>query len=896
MKYHVAQCNQLNNSVRMLSVSLVVYLLTAHGSLGAPVTQLVKLDHFGYRPTDTKLAIVTTNPGSIVEIRTSTDQVVFTIPSNGGSIVSKGYDGAPSGDNVWWVDFSSFTTPGTYRLNIPSLGLQSYDFEIRDDIYNDVVITALKTFYYQRCNTPKETTYAGVWDDPQSCHIQDLTTGPTPGHTNYGTRDLTGGWHDAGDYNKYVWKAVSSAILFMLRAYEDNPGVFRDGDLNIPESGNGIPDILDEIKWELDWLLKMQLTSGEVLYQMHVDGFASDSPPSMDTNIRYYQNPNLESGSVFAGTTALASRVFKSEGILAYADTLKTAAVKTWNWLMTQGHSEEKVWAAAEVFRTDPTVTSARNYVDNFYPSNWSGRFFNPARYDTHAATTYVQTTGATSAVVSNMLQNISDQVNYIFSTNDLYRNGMPDWAYHWGSNLPRAATGVFLITAVKLGQTGSHTAQECLTHAQHFFHFFHGLNTLNMVYLTNIASLGGEHSSFQFYHAWFGDSTNTFSKNNYIGIPSFVNEPDYPYFKGTDNHGINDNKASVLGPPPGFVPGGPNKDYSGTPSPPLGANYYNRFYRDWNDQTVWTAKTWEITENSIGYQGTYVGLGAYFMSVQPSNCTENADCEDGLYCNGAETCVNNNCMLGNDPCPGQSCDEQTDTCFTPVCNNNGSCDSGENCSNCPNDCIFGNGAMCGNGLCEAGNGEDCISCPQDCRGKQDGSPSKRYCCGDGDGIKPVSCNDGRCISQGYQCTNIPAEPYCCGDMECSGFEDSNSCTLDCGPAPFCGDGTCHSNESVCSCPNDCGTPPASEQICTDGLDNDCDSSIDCADPNCVGDPSCAPPACDNDVICDLGENCNSCSADCPGKNGGRPSSRYCCGDGVAQTAEGNGSICDGNF
>ena len=66
--------------------------------------------------------------------------------------------------------------------------------------------------------------------------------------------------------------------------------------------------------------------------------------------------------------------------------------------------------------------------------------------------------------------------------------------------------------------------------------------------------------------------------------------------------------------------PGGPNKDYGGDASPPLGAVYYNRFYRDWNDQEVWTAKTWEITENSIGYQGPYVALGAYFMQPQPKS------------------------------------------------------------------------------------------------------------------------------------------------------------------------------------------------------------------------------------------------------------------------------------
>ena len=74
------------------------------------------------------------------------------------------------------------------------------------------------------------------------------------------------------------------------------------------------------------------------------------------------------------------------------------------------------------------------------------------------------------------------------------------------------------------------------------------------------------------------------------------------------------------MGPPPGIVPGGPNKDYSGTATPPANAGFYNRYYRDWADQVEWTARTWEITENSIGYQGPYVALGAYFMQPQPKS------------------------------------------------------------------------------------------------------------------------------------------------------------------------------------------------------------------------------------------------------------------------------------
>lgn len=836
----------------------------------APVTQAIKLDHFGYRPGDMKIAISTTSPGSTVQIRSTTDAVVFTIPNDGGSIVSKGSDGAPSGDNVWWVDFSPFAAPGVYRVYSPSLGAQSYDFEIHEDIYNPVVRAALKSFYYQRCNTPKPASYAGDWADPAACHMSDVATTPAAGHTNHGTLDLTGGWHDAGDYNKYAWSAVSTAILTMLRAYEDNPGVFRDGDLNIPESGNGVPDILDEIKWELDWLLKMQRPDGSVLSQMHVPNWESNSPPSADTTPRYYQNPTLESGAVFAGTCALASRVYAAAGMTPYADTLKEVAFNTWRWLLGQGDSKQKVWAAAEIFRMDSAETPARNYVDSFYSNNWAGVFLDPPHYDSHAAITYVQTPGATPVVVANMKSQIAWQVDYLFGSDDFYRNGMPAWEYYWGSNSPRAVIGLFFLAAAKVNATGNHTPEECRQHALDFLHFFHGQNTLNMVYLTNMAALGGEHSSFQFYHAWFGDSNNSYSRTNYIGKPAAVAEPDYPYFKGTDNHGIGDNKTSIYGPAPGFVPGGPNKDYSGDAIPPKNAVYYSRFYRDWNDQTVWTALTWEITENSIGYQGPYVALGAYFMSPSPAPCTSDVQCDDGLFCNGAEVCIQGVCTAGNDPCPGQGCDEAGNTCT--ACDNDGVCEVGEDCNNCPSDCIAGGGGGCGNGACEPSIGEDCISCPSDCNGKQGGNPKNQFCCGDGGGRNPVTCADPRCTASGYACNVAFPEPYCCGDSACAGAE---------GP---------------CNCAIDCGQPAATELLaCTDQIDNDCDDVTDCSDADCAADSSCQAPGCDNDGVCELGENCNTCPTDCEGKNNGPPSGRYCCGDGTPQPPEGGGSVCDGN-
>ncbi len=247
---------------------------------------------------------------------------------------------------------------------------------------------------------------------------------------------------------------------------------------------------------------------------------------------------------------------------------------------------------------------------------------------------------------------------------------------------------------------------------------------------------------------------------------------------------------------------------------------------------------------------------------------------DDGLFCTGTEFCdPSADCLSTGDPCSGETCDEGDDICVTPVCNNNGICEFGEDCNNCSNDCIAGTtGAVCGNGLCEtaAGDDENGDNCSADCNSKLNGKPSNRFSCGVG-GTNPVDCTDSRCTSGSFDCTDVPVNPvdFCCGDSICeAGGENSSSCELDC-PAPFCGNNTTESTE-VCdgtdlgsesctsqgctggtlACQNDCsdydtssctGCPVACVPThskekgsrCSDGIDNDCDGLIDGDDPDC---------------------------------------------------------------
>jgi len=228
--------------------------------------------------------------------------------------------------------------------------------------------------------------------------------------------------------------------------------------------------------------------------------------------------------------------------------------------------------------------------------------------------------------------------------------------------------------------------------------------------------------------------------------------------------------------------------------------------------------------------------------------------CSDGVDndCDGSIDCLDSDCS--SDP----SC----------VCDNDGTCETDEDCSNCPSDCISGGGGVvsCGNGICETADGEDCLSCPEDCNSKTKGNPKTHYCCGEA-GV----CGSSQCNNDPFSCsTEATAQFYCCGDSVCEGAEDSVSCDLDCGAPPVCGDGTCDPGEDRCSCADDCGgLPPTSEVgLCSDGVDNDCDFNTDCSDSDCNGDSACS--------CLPVGSLCSASGDCCSNKCKGKPGAKVC--------------------
>ena len=625
------------------------------GLQAATVVGHIKIDNFGYRTADSKIAYFTANPGTTVGVyNASTSVLAYTIPA--AKITSQGTDTTGiTGDTVWWADFSAFSAPGTYYILSNSLNEISYNFQINDCVYQAPMTATLKALYYQRCGCAHPAAYAGAnWADSGICHAQDATCGPAPGCTfpnNYGTLNLEGGWHDAGDFNKYIgstptgscqnWGGDSGeAIHDLMLAYEWNPSLFAGLSSNIPESGNGIPDILNEAKWELDWYLKMQMTDKHVLSVVHANGGGGSSPPSSDTTTRYYYPPNGDSEAQFVALLSNSARVMSTVPALAnYAVTLKTAAEETWNTYETTWTSDDfKFWAAAEIFRMEEALggpasieSAAQAFVDGYQANNWNGFWLNENKFQQNwGILAYIEATNATAAVVTNMKADWSALTNDIFAQVDSYNSAMHSYDYFWGADEVKMNYAMELLWAAKIGSTGGQTAAQCVQHAEDFLHYMNGANTLNMTLMTNSNAIGASHGVWRIYHQWFGNyyyttGPGTYSYDNFIGKPVSVVDPLYPYYTGPDNFGISDSGPSSFGPPPGIVPDGPGHGYAdqgGKSIPPMlsGGTYppYEKQYRDWDwvDQNGNQSMPWVLNETGLYYTASYMVVASAFTNA----------------------------------------------------------------------------------------------------------------------------------------------------------------------------------------------------------------------------------------------------------------------------------------
>lgn len=597
-------------------------------ALHAQSPRFIHLDQFGYLPGAEKVAVCAdpregfnaadayAPPGHLVLERMADGARLarFAVQDHGSGAVHEG-----SGDRGWWVDFSAWTLPGTYRLVDTVTPAVSPSFRISDTVYRPVLRAAGRMFYHNRCGTAKPAAYAGsAWADAASfLHPgQDAECRfiGDPGNAAL-ARDLRGGWFDAGDYNKYVPFAVG-AVHDLLWAYREHPLAFTD-DWNIPESGNGIPDLLDEVAWELDWLLRMVDTDGSVPIKMGSRNYAENvsAPPSANTDPRFY-GPDCSSSALSAWLMLTeAALVFRDvPGRTAYADTLAAVADRCWAHLRPilalgdAGFDTDCDDGSIVAGDADRTVEEQRALVvagglryhaltgdtaalrmalDLAYtvPPLSTG-YWDP--YPMVLIDALLEEAGAGGAAFrdavrasleSDVIDN--DQGFWGFQEDDLYRAYMPPWSYHWGSHRARAGYG--LLQRLVLREGLAPTRQDALRRAAaETVHAFHGVNPLGLVYLSAMGPFGAEHGVTQIYHTAYPDGS--------------------PW----DQAGV-----SAYGPPPGFLVGGPNAWFSDPSVVPPAGQPRQKAYADRNDD--WPIPSWEISEPAIYYQAAYVRLLAAY-------------------------------------------------------------------------------------------------------------------------------------------------------------------------------------------------------------------------------------------------------------------------------------------
>ncbi|MCP4535964.1 MAG: hypothetical protein GY832_02360 [Chloroflexi bacterium] len=390
-----------------------------------PVPPLaVRVNQVGYLPGAAKRASIGGEPGTLLtpllwEVVDSTDTVVLS-----GTTELFGFDTA-SGQDVHIADFSDLTATGVYTLRVGNKN--SYPFEIGASIYQTMTYDALSYFYYARSGTPVTMPYAGnaEWTHPAGHLSLGVNDGdydvPCFDGTEGGvvwsgactntlgltyTLNVTGGWYDAGDYGKYMVPGGFATYL-LLNQYERSQHVayadaaaFDDGTMNIPENDNDVPDLLDEARWEIEFLLKMQVPDGATIEMLNAegDGTYPDSTlagmvhhkihgedydtwavgPDQDATARHLYPPSTAATLHLAAIAGQAARIWETIDPVFSAQCL-AAAEKAWQAavahpelyfpgaLSTGGGdygdtrvTDEFYWAAAELFIT----TGEQEYLD----------------------------------------------------------------------------------------------------------------------------------------------------------------------------------------------------------------------------------------------------------------------------------------------------------------------------------------------------------------------------------------------------------------------------------------------------------------------------------------------------------------------------------------------------
>ena len=456
----------------------------------------------------------------------------FILKNTAGSIVFN----APLGDRKYWelsgdevvvADFSSITVPGEYTLCVNERC--SYPFEIGKNLYDEIADAALKSYYYARAGVNIEPKYGGKWsyeaghpDTKVFIHASAADANRPKGSVI----SSPGGWYDAGDYGKYIVNSsiTTWTILQSLRTFEQ---YHTEQNLNIPESDNAFPDILDEALVNLTWMITMQdPNDGGLYHKLTTKNFDDFIMPAATTKPRFVVMKTTSATLDFASTMAMASRTLESYGLSDLAGTMEKAASDAWNWAI----------ATPDVFYVQPDDISTGAYVDTSFVDEWfwaSAEMYlltGETQFKEKMMEFYqepitpkwdvVNALGVISLLTSDRRSEFAEIEEDFIAYADLMLEKEKTSPYHismdqfaWGSNSDVANDGMLKLIAFKL--TGN---EKYVTSAQNDLDYLLGRNATGFSFVTG-----------------FGDKTPLDQHNRIMGADG-IEEPIPGYISGGPN------------------------------------------------------------------------------------------------------------------------------------------------------------------------------------------------------------------------------------------------------------------------------------------------------------------------------------------------------------------------
>lgn len=358
----------------------------------------IRLNQLGFYPYGEKVAVVPGEAGGEFQVQNVEN----------GNIIYTGELQEPrhwehSDETVALADFSEIVDPGVYQIDHPEAEI-SPEFEITDEIHRDLSKASIKALYFNRASIELEAEYADRWarpaghpDDEVYVHESAATEQRTAGYTFSSPK----GWYDAGDFNKYIVNSGISTYT-MLAAYEHFPEYYADLNLNIPESGNDQPDLLDETRWNLDWMLTMQdPDDGGVYHKLTAPDFEDVIMPHQAESDRYAVQKSTAAALNFAAVMAAAARVF-DEYDPDFASEALEAAEYAWQW--------------------------AEENPEMYYDQDMMNEQYEPAIHTGEYGDDYVQDEFDWAAAELYITTGNND---YWYTRNfEEAETGIPDWAY----------------------------------------------------------------------------------------------------------------------------------------------------------------------------------------------------------------------------------------------------------------------------------------------------------------------------------------------------------------------------------------------------------------------------------------------------------------------------------